>query len=342
MRIYRQKILHIVGVLLFFALVTWFVYTVRSVLTPFILGFLIAYILHPLVDMLERKKISRTSAVAIIYIFLITLVAVLVFYGLPIIIRDLNRLVELIPQYTVIIQEMVSDFQVGYSQVPIPDSIREVMDQVITNLEETVLGIIQGFANGIIGLFSQTFNLVLAPLLSFYFLLDYKRLGLGVLSLVPSRYRPELVRIGGEVNQVIKNVIRGNLLVASLVAVLATLGMMVIGMDFPLLIGIMVGITNFIPYFGAIISAVPAIMLALLKSKWLALYVLGIMVLIQQIEGNIISPKILGEYVGLHPLVIIFTLLAGGKLWGLTGLLLAVPLAAILKVLLRYAYLRLI
>jgi predicted PurR-regulated permease PerM len=172
--------------------------------------------------------------------------------------------------------------------------------------------------------------------------MDYKEMGHKILCLIPTRYRSGLVVIAHEVDEVIKKVIRGNLLVAALVAILATVGMMIIGMDFPLLIGILVGITNFIPYFGAIISTVPIILLALLKSKWLALYVLGVMVLIQQIEGNIISPKILGEYIGLHPLVIIFALLAGGSLWGFTGLLIAVPFAAVLKVLLKHVYLHLI
>lgn len=337
-----HKAWHIIRGLLFLGLVIWFIYSVRSILIPFILGFLIAYVLHPLVDVLEKNRISRAMAISIIYVFFTAIVAVVVFYALPVLLRDLNSLVEVIPHYTAVIQEMVNDFQVGYSRVPMPEGIREVIDGVINSFETTSLSIIRGIVSGSIMLLSQTFNIILAPLLSFYFLMDYKEMGNKILHLIPARYRSNLVVIGHEIDDVIKKFIRGNLLVAAVVAILAAVGMLLIGMDFPLLIGILVGITNFIPYFGAIISTVPIVLLALLKSKWLALYVFGVMVLIQQLEGNIISPKILGECIGLHPLVIIFALLAGGSLWGFTGLLIAVPLAAVLKVLLKHAYLHLV
>ncbi|PKM88542.1 MAG: AI-2E family transporter [Firmicutes bacterium HGW-Firmicutes-12] len=337
-----HKIWHIFRGLLFLSLVVWFVYSVRTILIPFFLGFLIAYVLHPLVDLLEKRKLPRALAISVIYVFFAAIAAVVVFYALPVILRDLNNLVEVIPHYTATIQNMVIEFQLSYSRVPIPDGIREVSDGVINRFEQTSLSIIRGIVSGIIILLSQTFNIVLAPLLSFYFLMDYNEMGNKILCLIPTRYRQGLIVIAHEVDAVIKKVIRGNLLVATLVAILATVGMMIIGMDFPLLIGILVGITNFIPYFGAFISTVPIVLLALLKSKWLALYVFGVMVFIQQIEGNIISPKILGEYIGLHPLVIIFALLAGGTLWGFVGLLLAVPIAAILKVLFKHAYLHLI
>lgn len=325
--------------MLFIGLTAYFLFSVRKVLTPFLLGFLIAYILDPFVSFFEKNKIPRAAGISIIYILLATVLGLMLFYALPALLRDLNQLAELIPQYTKDIQATIRDMQVGYNRVPIPDSIRQVIDETIARVEQIAISILQEVARLIIGLFTQTFNLVLAPVLSFYFLLEYKRLGLYLLCLVPSRLRVELKGLGKEVDQVIKRFIRGNLLVAFLVAVLATSGMMLIGMDFPLLIGIMVGLTNFIPYFGAIISALPAVLLALLKSRWLALYVLGVMVLIQQIEGNIIAPKILGNCVGLHPLVIIFALLAAGQLWGFIGLLVAVPLAAVLKVLFKYFYL---
>lgn len=337
-----KKIWHISRGLIIIALVIWFFYAVRSILTPFLLGFFIAYVLHPLVDMLEKKNLPRGFAVAVIYIFFSAAAVAVLFFALPAVIRDLNSLADVIPQYTAIVQKLVEDFQTGYSRVTIPDSIRAVADGVIGKIEKTTMNIVQGMANGIVMLFSQTFNLALAPLLSVYFLMDYKEMGYKALKVLPSRYRTGAVLIAQELDAVIIKVIRGNLLVAALVAILTTIGMLLVGMDFPLLIGILAGITNFIPYFGAIFSAIPITLLALLKSKWLAAYVLGIMVLIQQLEGNIISPKILGGCIGLHPLVIIFALLAGGSLWGFTGMILAVPLAAVLKVLLKRVYFYLI
>jgi len=319
-------------------LLVWFFYQIRGVFTPFLYGFILAYLLNPLVDALEARGLKRGLAITLVYLFLGVGISGLVVYALPALLRDLNLIVEAIPEYTKIVQQTVQDIQLGYRQVPIPDGIRQISDEMIREGEAMALGIVQGFARGVLGFFSQAFNLVLAPILSFYFLLEFNRIGRVFLELVPVRYRPELTQIGSEINVVIKRFIRGNLLVAFLVGLMAVIGMTLIGMDFPLLIGIVVGLTNFIPYFGAFISALPAVLIASLKSKWLAVYVIGLMLVIQQIEGNIISPKILGNSVGLHPLLIIFALMEAGQVWGVVGLLVAVPAAAILKILLKHLY----
>jgi len=132
--------------------------------------------------------------------------------------------------------------------------------------------------------------------------------------------------------------IRGHLLVASMVGVLTSLGLALVGVKFYLLLGIIAGIADLIPYFGPIIGAIPAVGLALLNSSQQALYVLLVMVVVQQVENNLLSPKILGDSVGLHPVVVIFVLLAGGHLFGILGMLLAVPLTAILRILVNYLY----
>jgi predicted PurR-regulated permease PerM len=232
--------------------------------------------------------------------------------------------------------------QDGYSRVSIPEGIRQVTDGTIISVEQFSIGIVRGIVQALISLVGQSFNIILAPFVSYYFLRDFDRIGAFAVKTIPVRYRAEFIQVGKDIDQVLRRFIKGSLWVAFLVGIITTVGMYFIGMDFPLLIGIMVGITNIIPYFGAIISTIPAVLLALGKSKWLAIYVLGLMLIIQQIEGNIISPKILGSSVGLHPLIIIFALLAAGYLWGIAGLLFAVPLAAVLKVIFQHMYLRLI
>ncbi len=324
------------------ALIITFFYYIRVVLTPFILGFMLAYILEPPVSFLEKQKIPRSAAIIVIYVILAALFVFLVLYALPVLLKDLYQIIEMIPSYAAEVQKGIHDIEDGYKSIMIPDGIRQVIDDTIIRAEVMVVSIFQGLITALIRLFSQAFNLVLAPILGFYFLMEYNSLGRYFMELVPVRYRQELNMVGEEINHVVKGFIRGNLIVSLLVSVMAALGMMFIGMDFPVLIGIIVGVTNLIPYFGAVIATIPAFFLALLKSKWLALYVLGIMLLIQQVEGNIITPKVLGNCLGLHPLTIIFALLVGGELWGLTGLLLAAPAAGIMKVLLKHLYLRLI
>ena len=319
-----------------------FFYYIRVILTPFFLGFLLAYILEPQVSFLEKKRIPRSVAIILIYVVLTAVFVMFLLYALPILLKDLYRIIEIIPRYTAELQMGIHDLETEYNNIMIPDGIRQVIDDAIKRVEHVVLSIFQGFAMTLIGLFSQAFNLVLAPILSFYFLMEYNSIGQYFLNLAPVRYRQEVKQIGTEINHIVTSFIKGNFLVSLLVAVMSTIGMILIGMDFPILIGIIVGITNFIPYFGAVIATVPALFLALLKSKWLAIYVLGIMLFIQQVEGNIITPKVLGNCLGLHPLMIIFVLLVGGRLWGLAGMLLAVPAAGIMKVLLTHLYMRLI
>lgn len=342
MNLYTRKYLRIAGIIVFFSACFWFLYQVRSILIPFLLGFILAYILVPLVECLEKFRFSRGLAVILIYGLLLGLTVIVVFFVLPTLFKDFNEIIKIIPEYTQTIQNMFEYLQEEYSQFPIPISVRRATDETLIRFEEATISYIKNIGDILIGLFSQSFNLVLTPILGFYFLKEYNLFGDKILEFLPARYRADLISVGGEINQVIRRFIRGNLLVAAIVGIMTTLGMYLIGMKFPFLLGIMVGITNVIPYFGAIISAIFAFLLALLQSKWLALYVLALMTLIQQIESSIISPKILGDSVGLHPIIIIFVLLVGGKIWGVMGLLIAVPVAAILKILVKHIYYRLI
>jgi predicted PurR-regulated permease PerM len=325
-----------------FFLLFWFFSFLKGILIPFVLGFLFAYILAPVVDRLEEAGLSRTGAILLAYTFFLGLLGLLIFYAIPPLITDLNAVVEIVPGYARDIQGTLEQMQDGFSRFPIPAGVKQIVNDTIGRLEQLTLGFIHGFLQSLLVIVQQSFNIFLTPIVSYYFLRDYHALGGYVLNTVPVRYRDDLVFLGQEINQVLRNFIKGSLLLVVIVGLLTTVGMYLIGMDFPVLIGTLVGVTNIIPYFGAIISAIPALLLALTKSKWLALYVLGLIVLIQQIEGNILSPRILGDSVGLHPLVIIFALLAGGQLWGFIGLLVAVPMAAMLKVLLRQLFIRII
>ncbi|MEW6230265.1 MAG: AI-2E family transporter, partial [Bacillota bacterium] len=163
-----------------------------------------------------------------------------------------------------------------------------------------------------------------------------------LLSWIPGRWRSEVVGLLIEMDHALGSFIRGQLLVSGIVGVLISLGLSIIGVDFALVIGLLAGIFDIIPYFGPVIGAVPAIALALLKSPVLVIYVVVLFVVVNQIESAIVGPNILGEQIGLHPVAVIFAILAGGHLFGVTGVLLAVPVAAIIKVFLRYLQARLV
>ena len=321
-----------------FLLLLWLLYSLRAVFVPFIYAFLLAYLLEPLVCWLEEKGFRRGRAILLIYLLFGIATAGIIYFALPALTFDLNRILAETPQYTQQIQASIHEFRLGYQNAALPEGVRQVIDQLLYDAGELIQMAIRGFFHGIVLLFSQAFNLILAPILCYYLLLEFNSLGQTLLPIVPVRYRRELSLIGTEISTVIKRFIQGNLLVALLVGILGTTGFFLIGMDYPLLLGIMMGATNFIPYFGAVLAAIPALILALLKSKWLALYALGLVLLIQQLEGNIITPKILGKSIGLHPLAVILAMLIGGELFGLAGLLFAVPVAAVLRIIAQHVF----
>jgi predicted PurR-regulated permease PerM len=178
--------------------------------------------------------------------------------------------------------------------------------------------------------------LAISPILAFYLLHDWYKIKSEILALLPSGWRAELILFFRDVDKVLGGIIRGQLLVASIIGVFVTIGLYLLQVKFALIIGILAALFDIIPYFGPIIGASPAVMLAILESPWLTIKVILLFFIIQQIEGNIIHPKIIGENIGLHPLSVIFVVFVGGEVAGIIGMLLGVPVAAIGKVLVRH------
>lgn len=319
-----------------------FFWSVRLVLLPFALGGLLAYLLAPLVRCLENRGFSRTMSILLVYASLAAVTALLVGFGYPRLIRELIGLTEAIPVYTHKVQEVIQSFEQNYANSNLPEGVRKAIDQRIAGGEEVVLGLTHRSIDLLVGLCSQLLSFLLAPVLAFYLLRDGELLRDGLTGLLPSRLRGDVLELVGAVDEVIRKFIRGHCLVCALVAGMTAGGMWVIGMPFALLLGLVAGVFDLIPFFGPLLGAVPALGIAILQSWRLTLYAALVVFVVQQLESNIISPKILGDALGLHPLLIIFVLLAGGELWGIPGMIFALPAAAVLKVVGRYLYLRLV
>ena len=318
--------------------IIYFMYLIKGILPSFILALVLVYLLNPLVKFLEKYRIPRITAIFLVYLAFTTIIILLGFYALPVMIREINSFIRTIPDYTHQVQDLIQNFYDNYRQVAIPESVRQVINESIRKGEAILLQTIRQIAQGIINLLSQILNIIIAPVLAFYILKDAEQINKRILSILPPCYREGLLDLWQEIDHVLMGFIRGHLLVAFIVGLLSTIGLAIIGMNFFLLLGILVGLADLIPYFGPIIGAIPTVMLALLQSNYLAIKVLIVILTIHQLEGNIISPKILGDSVGLHPLAVIFALLVGGTLYGIIGLLVAVPLAAILRILVNRIY----
>lgn len=315
---------------------------VRGILLPFILAVVLAYILNPLLVVLQHNGFSRTSALVAVYIVGIMAMVTAFLYGFPVIVRELNDLARAVPQLTTETQDLVYSAYERYRSIPVPESISRVLNENASNIQAALIQGIQTTVNTILGFFSNLVSIVLAPILAFYLLKDWDHLGRRLMSFFPVRLKEPITTLWEEVDRVLVGFIRGHLLVATFVGVFTGIGLTIIGMDFIILLSVIAAISNLIPYFGPFIAAIPVIALALLISTTTAIQALFVMFVVQQIESNLVSPAILGESVGLHPITIVFVLLAGGSLFGILGLLLAVPVAAVSRIILGYAYSNLI
>ncbi|MDN5348152.1 MAG: hypothetical protein PWP65_1716 [Clostridia bacterium] len=323
------------GALLFF-------YRVRQIFLPFLLGALLAYLLKPWAAYLEAKGLSRSAAILVLYGFTAIAAVPLAVYVFPQLLRELNHFIDQVPRYTLEIQRLIDDFNERYQRLAIPVAFRRVIGETLGHFEALALDGARAVGRAVMGLLSGAASLILAPILAYYFLRDRDLLARTAIHILPLSWREDFLGIWKEIDQVLTNFIRGHLLVSVIVGLLTGIGFNLIGLEYAVILGIVVGLADLIPYFGPILGAIPAVALALLESKWAAFYALIVVLVVQQIEGSILVPRIIGDCVGLHPLTIIFVLLAGGELFGVLGLLLAVPVAGIGRILLRFIWSRLV
>jgi len=307
---------------------------ISQVLLPFILAIIITYILNPLVEMLTENKMNRTAAVALIYFVLIGSIIIALVYIVPIIILELNKLIDTLPFYTSEVQRILANVKTKYL-ASLPLSFQEIIDRNINRMEELLLSSLQKVADAIIGIFSSILSIILGPILGFYFLKDLDKIRQNAILYIPASYRKIVIQWFESFGSTLGRYLRSQLIVSIIIGILTTLSMIILGVDFAFLIGVVAGITNIIPYFGPLIGTMPAVAIAILRYPYKIPWIIVLMLIIHQLESGIISPHIVGEHVGLHPITVIFTLLIGGTFFGLVGLVLAVPVAALIKLVIQ-------
>ena len=192
------------------------------------------------------------------------------------------------------------------------------------------MSFLQKTADSLITFFSKIFNFILIPVITFYMLKDLDYFKNQLILLIPKSKRSKLLYLFKDIDNVFGKYIRGQILISIFVGILTTIMLIIIKVRYALVLGIFSGLSNIIPYFGPIIGMIPTLIFALLDSPSKAMYAAGAYLLVQQIESGIIAPKVIGESVGIHPIYIILALLIGGKLFGVTGLIIAAPVAAVI------------
>jgi predicted PurR-regulated permease PerM len=308
-----------------------------SVLLPFLLGGALAYFLDPVADRLQRAGLSRTAATAAISVMAVLVFVVLALLVIPTLVRQLAELVNAVPAIVERLQAFLA------ARFPEFMASKTVVRDTLSGLAQTIqaqgAALATGLLSSALSVIGAVVFIVVVPVVAFYLLLDWDHMVAEVDALLPRDHAPAIRGIGREIDRVLAGFVRGQVSVCLILGSFYAIALMIAGLQFGLVVGAIAGLITFIPYVGALVGGALAIGLALFQfwGDWVQIGVVaGIFAVGQFLEGNIITPKLVGKSVGLHPVWLLFALSVFGALFGFVGMLVAVPVAAAIGVLARF------
>ncbi|WP_347310354.1 AI-2E family transporter [Defluviimonas sp. SAOS-178_SWC] len=319
---------------LFFA-VLW---GLGNVILPFLVGGAIAYFLDPIADRLERAGLSRTAATSVISIIALFIFILLALLIVPMLVRQLIQLVNAAPT---IFGELQSFLTAKFPSIMDQQSVvRETLASIGKTIQSRGGELASGLLSSALSVINAIVFVVVVPVVAFYLLLDWDNMVAKIDSWLPLDHRDMVRTLARDIDRVLAGFVRGQVSVCLILGTFYSVSLMVAGLDFGLIVGAIAGLITFIPYVGALIGGALAIGLAFFQfwGDWVQIGIIaGIFAIGQFLEGNIITPKLVGNSVGLHPVWLLFALSAFGTLFGFVGMLVAVPVAAAIGVLTRFA-----
>jgi putative permease len=300
----------------------------------FLLAFVIAYLLEPYVVLLEKRRCSRLLAISIIYLQLAVLSIFVVAYLVPFLNLRWESLVRELPHYLQKGKEIVLGWQGNLSSTYTNDEWRWLFGKITGSFDRLLGKFGAGVYAAATSFAFNLFNLVLAPILVFFMLLYKQEVLNGVIGWIPASRREMFIELGREINASIGGYIRGQLIVSLIVAILSTLALMALDIDYPLLNGIFAGLASILPFIGVILATLPPLFFAYIKfqSGLMLVKVLGLFSIIYFLEGYLVKPLVFKEAMDLNPLMTIIVVMAFGELMGFWGIVLAIPIAASVKI----------
>lgn len=317
-----------------------FIYKTITFWLPFILAVVFSFVLYPLVNMIKKvpigpNKIHLPNVLAIIVAFVLTLgfcVATAIFILVPLLAEFHN----LLQNFPILAKHMQNVF--AERSVSLPDNIKLLIEQGLTWSTEYLLSSLKLFASSLIVFVSDAVELVIVPVLTFYLLCDWREMKKSFLSILPTKSRIKTEVVFNELGVVMTAYVQGQVKLSMLAATVITMGVISMDLEYPLVLGLAAAFGEVIPLVGPIFSALPAIVLGYMISLDIAIKVTLFYLLYNQIDSHLIIPKIMGNSINLHPIVIISSLLIGGKIFGIMGMIFAVPITAILRVILKHLF----
>ena len=319
-------------------------YLLAPILTPFLIAAALAYLGDPLVDRLEAWKLSRTVSVVIVFTGIFFILLLIFLFLIPILETQISKLISQINPFVQWSTGLLGPYLKDNLGIDIAVlEVGRLTDIISAHWRET-----GGFIRNTVSTLSKSgqviltwiANLALIPVITFYLLRDWDRMVAYIDDLVPRSIEPTIAQLARESNDTLSAFMRGQLLVMLALGIIYSVGLSIVGLDFAVLIGMLAGFLSFVPYLGLIVGIGVAGIAVLFQTQdpLNLLWVILVFVLGQVVEGTVLTPNFVGERIGLHPVTVIFAILAGGQLFGFFGVLLALPVAAVLAVIMRHLH----
>lgn len=326
------------------AVTGWLIYLLSPVLTPFVAGALLAYLTDPLVDRLETVGFKRIWAVVVVFAAVILAAALAVFFLAPMLEHQFSRLMDSLPAYAAWLKSAVLPWLRATFGIRLKignlDQLSALISDYWRQSGGSAASLFSSLSRSGTVVVAWLMNILLIPVVTFYLLRDWDILVRDVRDLIPRRYESTVVRLAGEADEVLGAFLRGQFWVMLALSAIYTIGLWLVDLNLALLIGMVAGLISFVPYMGVIVGVLSGCVAAVVQfgDIWASVPVLAVFGVGQMLEGMVLTPRLVGGRIGLHPVAVIFAVLAGGQLFGFLGVMLALPVASVIMVLIRHIH----
>ena len=323
------------------AVLLLFLYIFSAAVTPFLAGMAIAYFLDPLADRLERAGASRVLATAVITVLALGVTVGALLVVIPLVVDQTGQLIRAAPETIATVQGFIEDIGRNYAPAAFGEGgvLFDAFNTVQQRVEEWSLSLLEGAFSSGLALIDFLALAVITPVVAFYMLLDWDRMVAEIDHWLPRRHAPNIRHLARQVDEVLGGFVRGQLAVMMILGVFYAAALLLVGLPFGVVVGMFAGLVSFIPFVGSILGGALSIGIAIVHfwGEWGWIVVVAAIFLFgQAVEGNVLTPWLVGNSVGLHPVWLMFALSAFGSVMGFVGLLIAVPAAAVIGVLARF------
>ncbi len=323
----------------------WLIYLLAPILTPFVAGALLAYLNDPLADRLEAAGLKRQTAVIVVFLVVALAAILALLFLLPLLEAQVGRLLDNLPVFAAWFKASALPWLRNRFGIRINlggglDQVASLLGAYWQEAGGVATAVAKSLSHSGAVLLSWIMNLLLIPVVTFYLLRDWDVLVAHIAELLPRPWAPTAKGLAREADEVLSAFLRGQFSVMLALGALYSIGLWLVGLDLALLLGVTAGLVSFVPYLGAAVGVLSASVAAVsqMGEFWAVLPVLGVFAVGHVLEGVVLTPWLVGDKIGLHPVAVIFAVLAGGQLFGFLGVLMALPLASVVMVLLRHAH----